>query len=94
MVEKTVGDVFTNGYYAATDGIKDSFISFAEDIITDIIHRGALEETCTQDFEPWSQLDTSMKAVIGMIVNTTSVLVQLPHFLSSLPQTLLKRASS
>lgn len=43
LVKETICDVFTIGYCAATDGIKDSFFSFLERLSKEMIHRGVLD---------------------------------------------------
>lgn len=45
LVEKIVCDAFITRYCAATDSIKDSYFSFVKSIVSEIIHRGVLDET-------------------------------------------------
>lgn len=48
LVKETLCDVFTTGYCAAADGIKSSFLSFMESLVTEMMHRRALNEKHNQ----------------------------------------------
>lgn len=49
LAEENIGDVFTTGYYAVSDAIKDSSVSFVQNVITDMLYRKVLDETLAKN---------------------------------------------
>lgn len=49
LVEEPISDVFTAGYYAVTEDIKDSFFSFNHVSIANTIRHGVLNDTLSQN---------------------------------------------
>lgn len=80
ILKESIYAVFTTGYYAATDGIKNSFFPFAVDVITHMIHSGVLNETLHRNIELWARLDAFMETLIGRVVNLVSFLAHFSTF--------------
>lgn len=71
FVEATIGEVFTTGYYAATDGTVYSSSSYVEDVMKGIIHTEVLEKKFKPNLKLWSCSNAIMEALICRVVNNT-----------------------
>lgn len=64
LVEKTICGVFATGFCAATEGIENSFLSFVENVITEMTYCGVPDKTLGQSFNCWSRSDTLMHVLV------------------------------
>lgn len=80
LVEKTIRDVFTTGYYAAMDGRKNSFFSFVEEAITDKNYLEVLGEPLNQNFVRYSLSDTIVETLTAKIVDSLGFIAPVATF--------------
>lgn len=70
LVVETVSVIFSTGYYAATEEIKDSFFLFVEDLITEMSPCEVLDKPLNLKFKCFLLLDVSIEDLIVRINNT------------------------
>lgn len=80
LVQETVCNVITKGYCAGTYGFKGSSFLFVEKLVTEMIHRGLLNEKPSQSFERWSQWDAFVQALIEKIVSAQDFIAPIAAF--------------
>lgn len=80
LISDNIGDVFNHGYYASSNGIKDFYFLFFENVIKNIIHRRVLDETISQSFKRRSGSDAFMEAFIIGIVKHLGLVVPAAAF--------------
>lgn len=68
LVEEIICYVFTIGYCVATESIKNSSFSIAENMNTGITYQGVVGKTLSQSFNRKSRSNTSMKVLDRKIV--------------------------
>lgn len=90
LVKEIICVVLITGYCATTASITNSFFSFLESVITEMIHRRILDETLNKSINRWPRSENFIQALMEKIVKDPGFIVSIPAIVKHLEINVVK----